>query len=188
MKSALLMESRKLDIGCGRQKVPGAVGLDCVAETDADIVCDLTQTPWPVAADSFDEVFANNVVEHLPNMPALMTEIHRISRHGALLHIRTPHFASLSSWEDPTHLNHFSLDSFDYFCGSTRHVQHYTRCRFELVSKKLHFGGHPLSFLGRIIHGLSPREYEKYWAFIFRPSTLEIHLRVVKDSAVAAAG
>ncbi|MBN2508231.1 MAG: hypothetical protein JXQ71_16220 [Verrucomicrobia bacterium] len=182
------MPSRILDIGCGRQKVAGALGLDCVRETDADLVCDLNEIPWPLEADWFEEVFANNVVEHLANLPAILTEIHRVSRHGALLHIRTPHFASLSSWEDPTHVNHLSLDSFDYFCGSTRHVGHYTRCRFEVVRKKLHFGGHPLSLLGRLIHSLSPREYEKYWAFLFRPSTLEVHLRVVKDRPASSPG
>ena len=184
MSNPTQLTSRKLDIGCGRKKVPGALGLDSVPETDADIVHDLVKTPWPVQADWFDEIYADNVLEHLPNLPALMTEIHRVARHGAILYIRTPHFASLSSWEDPTHVHHFSLDSFDYFCRSTRHVAHYARCRFEVVAKRLHFGGFPLAQLGRLVCAASTRHYEKYWAFALRPSTLEIHLRVVKDNAV----
>lgn len=177
---------QKLDIGCGRSKVPGAVGLDCVEDTEADIVCDLAKTPWPVEPNSFDEIHAYNIVEHLPNLPAIMEEIHRVGRHGATVKIRTPHFASLASWEDPTHLNHFSLESFEYFCNSTRHVQHYTRCRFKMERMKLHFGGHPLSLLGRFIFWLSPRQYEKYWAFILRPSTLEIEMRVMKSGEVSS--
>jgi len=167
------------------------MGLDCVPETDADIVCDLTQTPWPLQADWFDEIFANNVVEHLPNIPALTDrDSPRVTASRCI--VAYPHAAlrlALSSWEDPTHLNHFSLGLVRLFLRLDNSTSSTMRqCRFELVSKKLHFGGHPLSLLGRLIHALSPREYEKYWAFLFRPSTLEIHLRVVKETAKPAPG
>lgn len=170
----------RLDIGCGNKKVPGAVGLDVLGATDADVVCDLNRLPWPFGDDIFEEVFASNIMEHLPNTVATMEEIHRISRSGALVHIRTPHFAALESWEDPTHVHHFALESFDYFCGSARHVRYYARCQFRLVERRLHFGGHPLAWVGRLLYTMSPRGYEKRWSFIFRPSSLEVHLAVLK--------
>jgi hypothetical protein len=37
-----------------------------------------------------------------------------------------------------------------------------------------------MSQIGRLLHWLSPRKYEKRWAFIFRPSGMEIHLAIVK--------
>jgi predicted SAM-dependent methyltransferase len=175
------MEQRKLDIGCGRKKVPGAVGLDWIGNTDADIVCDLNHPPWPLEENSFDEVFAYNVLEHLPDIPGIMQEIHRVGRPKAKVYIKTPHFASLSSWEDPTHVHHFACESFDYFCESKRHITHYATCRYSVVRNQLHFGGHPLSWIGRLIHAISPREYEKHWAFVFRPSTLDLILQVEKD-------
>lgn len=171
----------KLDIGCGHRKHAGAIGLDVVGSTQADVVCDLNRPPWPFDDDTFDDVFAYNILEHLPNTVATMAEIHRICRNDARVHIETPHHAALESWEDPTHVHHFSLDSFDYFCGGGRHVGHYTRALFRVIRKELHFGGHPLAWIGRLLYFLSPRGYEKRWSFVFRPSRLEVHLAVVKD-------
>jgi SAM-dependent methyltransferase len=174
------VSKRRLDIGCGVHKTPGAVGLDWAGNTDADILCDLTKFPWPLKDGSFDEIFAYNFMEHLPNIVATMEEIHRVGRPGAVLHIKTGHFAALESWEDPTHYHHFGYESFDYFCRSC-HASHYTPCEFRILGKKLHFGGHPMSLIGRFLHWRSPRKYDKRWAFIFRPSTLEVNLAVVKS-------
>jgi 2-polyprenyl-3-methyl-5-hydroxy-6-metoxy-1,4-benzoquinol methylase len=178
------MEKRKLDIGCGGHKVAGAIGLDWIGATQADVICDLRQFPWPLQESSFDEIYAYNVLEHLSDTVATMEEIHRVGREGALVHIRTPHFASLESWEDPTHVHHFSLESFDYFCDGTRHVGHYSPKRFRVVAKKLHFGGHPISIMGRMLCAMNPRKYEKRWAFMFRPGGMEITLAVVKEKRV----
>jgi hypothetical protein len=176
------MTKRALDIGCGDKKIDGAIGLDVVGSTAADIVCDLTKFPWPLDENSFEEIHLNNVIEHLPDVVRTMEEIHRVSMHEAIVHIRTPHFASLESWEDPTHVHHFAFDSFDYFCdgGARGHVRHYSPKRFRMVTKRLHFGGHPLAWIGRILFSLSPRAYEKRWCFWFRPSTIEAHLTVMK--------
>jgi SAM-dependent methyltransferase len=170
----------RLDIGCGARKVPGAVGLDVVCTAVTDVVCDLGRPPWPFKDNTFDEIFAYNIMEHLADTVGTMEEIHRIGRPDAALHIKTPHYAALESWEDPTHVHHFALESFDYFCGSPRHVRHYTRCAFRMLEKKLHFGGHPLALIGRLLYALSPRDYEKRWAFILRPSTLEVRMAVIK--------
>jgi SAM-dependent methyltransferase len=180
LPSAPAFRSRKLDIGCGQHKVPGALGLDHIHSTQADVVCDLTQFPWPLPADTFEEIFAYNILEHLPDTVATMNEIHRLARPGAQLHIRTPHFSSLESWEDPTHLHHFALESFDYFCRDTRHVVHYTENHFAVTAKKLHFSGHPFGLAGRLLCALSPRKYERRWSFLFRPGGMDIHLRVIK--------
>ena len=50
----------------------------------------------------------------------------------------------------------------------------------SFLEKRLHFGGNPMSQIGRLLHWLSPRKYEKRWAFTFRPSGMEIHLAIVK--------
>jgi ubiquinone/menaquinone biosynthesis C-methylase UbiE len=169
-----------LDVGCGTRKLPGAVGIDWIGGTAADVVHNLTQFPWPFPDRSFDHFYADNVMEHLPNVVATMEEIHRLGRSGATVHIKTPHYASQASWRDPTHVHHFSLESCDYFCESARPVQHYTKSRFRMVTKKLHFGGHPLSQLGRFCCWLNAVKYERRWSFIFRPSTLGFHMQVIK--------
>lgn len=51
-------------------------------------------------------------------------EIHRMCVNGALVTVITPHFSSLASWRDPTHLHHLSFFSMDHFEKSS--AAHYT--------------------------------------------------------------
>ena len=75
-----------LDIGCGNKKRPGSIGLDINPSTSADVVHDLNVFPYPFADSSFDEIHADNVIEHLDDVIAVMEEIHRLARPGALEH------------------------------------------------------------------------------------------------------
>ena len=44
---------------------------------------DLNCVPWPFADDTFEEVHAYDVLEHLEDVVRALEEIYRISRHGA---------------------------------------------------------------------------------------------------------
>ena len=48
--------SKVLDIGCGRHKLPGSIGLDIVPLEGVDVVHDLNQFPYPFSDNSFDSV------------------------------------------------------------------------------------------------------------------------------------
>jgi len=54
-----------LDLGCGQRKHPGSVGLDISPDTDADVVHDLDEFPYPFDDDSFDQVLMQDVIEHV---------------------------------------------------------------------------------------------------------------------------
>ena len=56
---------RILDIGCGTNKVPGAIGMDVNPRTAADVIHDLDVLPYPFADDEFDHVEAAHCLEHL---------------------------------------------------------------------------------------------------------------------------
>ena len=47
---------RILDVGCGQNKYPGAVGIDSNPRTQADVIHDLGITPYPFADTEFDEI------------------------------------------------------------------------------------------------------------------------------------
>lgn len=48
-----------LDVGCCRNKIPGAIGVDIDPDSDVDIICDFTKI-LPVADNEFDrEKFVN---------------------------------------------------------------------------------------------------------------------------------
>lgn len=82
-----------LDIGCGSAKTPGAVGLDISPDTDADIVHNLDELPYPIEDASFDQILMQDVIEHVREPIKVLEELHRIARPGARIQLRTPHFS-----------------------------------------------------------------------------------------------
>ena len=100
---------------------------------------------------------------------ALFSELSRVCKKDAKITIITPHFASIDSWRDPTHLHHLSYFSMDHF--EKKSVQHYTGGGFSVLQRHLSFGG-ILGNIGRILFFINPSKYEKNWCFIFRPGTL----------------
>src|SRR5439155_21805338 len=104
-----------LDVGCGNAKAPGAIGIDSNLYTQADIIHDLDQFPWPLRSNQFERVICNHIVEHVADMLRFMQEVHRIAQADARIEIVTPHFSNRFSFTDPTHRRHLALRSFDYF-------------------------------------------------------------------------
>jgi SAM-dependent methyltransferase len=106
---------RSLDLGCGRKKVPGAIGVDRYAVEGVDVVHDLDSYPYPFRPGIFGEIHARHVIEHVESAVRFMSELHRLAANGARIHIHTPHYSYMGSWRDPTHRHHFSCYSFEYF-------------------------------------------------------------------------
>ena len=177
-----LCRGRKaIDLGCGRDKIAGAIGVDFAGNALADVRHDLDAYPYPFADGSFEVVVLRNVIEHVRNVVGLMEEVHRIGSAGADVLITTPHFSSLYSFQDPTHLRHLALDSMDYFTDDTRHSNFYSAARFRMVGRGLDFGrSFPFSLAARALAALSEHKYEKHFAFWFPANSLWFHLQVVK--------
>ena len=167
----------KLNLGCGNKKRGGFLGIDRYPCDAADLICDVTGT-LPFQANSIDEVYMDNLIEHVQDIPTFMREVVRVSRRGARILIITPHFSSLASWRDPTHVHHLSYFSCDHFEKSSG--MHYVAGGLKVVSRKLSFAGGLLGLVGRLIFSLTPETYEKNFCFLFRASTLRFELRVTK--------
>jgi ubiquinone/menaquinone biosynthesis C-methylase UbiE len=115
-----------LHIGCGENKIPGAVGMD---RFDTDVTHDLEQIPWPFEDNSFDVVVAHSVLEHLTPFVSIMEEIHRVCKDRVVICV--PYFRSLHAYHDPTHIHFFTHKSMD--CVLENAPYHYTDKRFKLV-------------------------------------------------------
>jgi SAM-dependent methyltransferase len=76
------------------------------------------------------------VLEHLDNIPAIMTELHRVLAPGGRLRIRVPYGKSDWALQDPTHRHAFTERSMDYFCEGSPY-SYYTRVRFVLERAQL---------------------------------------------------
>ena len=166
----------RLNIGCGNKSKEGFLGVDQFPCDAVDRIADINGE-LPFDDDSVEEVWMDNVIEHIPDLPRLFGELHRICKNEAKITIITPHYASLASWQDPTHVHHLSYFSMDHF--ENENVAHYMRGGFKVLDRSLSFGG-LMGNIGRLIYSLSPRSYELRWCFIFRPSTLRFVMQVNK--------
>lgn len=133
----------QLDVGCGRNKRPGFVGVDRHLFAGVDVVHDLNRFPWPFADNSAGEIVLDNVLEHLPDTVGTMNELHRIAAPGSRVQIEYPYWRSLGAYGDPTHVRHFNEFMIDYFLepGSSERPENkfafYTTKYWRLISRDL---------------------------------------------------
>jgi SAM-dependent methyltransferase len=104
-----------LDVGCGWNKTPGAIGIDSNPKTQADVIHDLGNFPYPFAENEFDQIICRHVIEHVPDVMTFVTELYRITKPGGRIAIVTPHYTNPDWPSDPTHRNHFNSYSFRCF-------------------------------------------------------------------------
>lgn len=175
--------ARVLDLGCGRIKTPGSVGLDWNPDaTAADVLADLNR-PLPFRDNTFDQVRAVHVVEHVEDIVRTLSEIHRVTRPGGELYLVTPHYSDYSSWCDPTHRWH--LNSFSFFPFGRMHGERHWYTRLELEERHLHVElARPWKWLGiewLVNHSLRFRRFwEMYLCYIYRAKQMEFTFEVVK--------
>lgn len=171
---------KTLDVGCGHDKLPGAIGIDRSADTLADVVHDLDTFPWPFEANEFDIIRCQDVLEHLDDFVRVMEELHRIAKPGAEIRIRVPHFSSVQAYTDPTHRHFFSTESLQYF-GDESPFPHYTSVRFRQESARLTMW-RPYRLVGlEAVVNRWPLRYEKMFAFVFPSQFLEFVVRPLPD-------
>ena len=133
----------KLNLGCGRDVLVGWTNVDQVALKEHVYTWDLENMPWPWGDDTFEEVYASHILEHLPNKMKVIEEIWRVCKHSARVEIRLPAWNHLLFWQDPTHCTPWHLDNFDYFKPGNN-WNYYTKARFDiLVKEERVFAGGP---------------------------------------------
>lgn len=67
-----------LDVGCGTAKIKGAIGIDRIKLDGVDIVHDLNKFPWLFKDKTFDEIYMNDIIEHLDDTIKVMEECCRL--------------------------------------------------------------------------------------------------------------
>src|SRR5215831_340537 len=115
---SLSVESRRLNVGCGRHIIPGWINLDSQPFPGIDVIVDLercAEVPLPIDDNSIDEFLLSHLIEHIRAPLPLMQELHRVARPEAKAIIRVPYGSSDDAWEDQTHVRAYFLQSFGYF-------------------------------------------------------------------------
>jgi len=170
-----------LDLGCGNRKLPGSIGIDINSNTDADIVHNLNEFPYPFEDSAFDEIYADNVIEHLDDVLNVMEELQRISKPNALIKIIVPYFRAKWAFIDPTHKHFFTVDSLSYFDSSHIHNKlfNYSHATFRVEKIVFNEGLVCGTFKSLLVQVANrwPVRYETYLSHLFPLDQLSFYLR-----------
>ncbi|MGQ0571177.1 MAG: class I SAM-dependent methyltransferase [Armatimonadota bacterium] len=89
-----LPEGLRIDLGCGTNKKPGAIGIDIQALPGVDLVLDLASEPLPFGDGAVAYVHASHFLEHLEDPTRLFADVSRVCTEGAQLELWTPYAGS----------------------------------------------------------------------------------------------
>jgi predicted SAM-dependent methyltransferase len=167
---------KKLNLGSGKDKREGYLNLDYSKETNPDIVWNLEKLPLPFEKNTFEEIIANHILEHLHEPLGVMRDLHRICKDGAIIKIRVPYFSHESAYSNITHYHQFTWTSFDLFDES--HPEHWQGFeKFKILKKQLRWRKQ-LAFFN--FFNLFPRVYQELFCWIFPAKELYVELKVIK--------
>jgi SAM-dependent methyltransferase len=189
------LNERWLDVGCGQDKIHGAVGVDLCDLPGVDIIHNLNQYPWPFEDNSFDHVVCNHSLSHLDNFMRALGEIQRIAKPGAIIEIIAPHYASDNSNTDPTLRTRVGIRTMNYFCEQYDFKYHYySPIRFFMVQRRIsfrenitdfrkHIKTNPFCWIGlEFLINAFPRIYERFFVYWLPPSEVYFKLKVMKGA------
>lgn len=178
-----------IELGCGRKKKPGRIGIDRVDLPGVDIVADIEQGLPFLPDKSVDEIHCRSVLEHLDNFEGVLREIIRVLKDDGRAYVFVPHFSNPYYYSDYTHVRFFGLYTFYYFVDSKYQLRrevpdYYSDIKLLVISQKLVFRsnfrliGYLKKAIGRLIN-LSTyfqEYYEENLAYLIPAHGIELVL------------
>lgn len=190
-REIILLMKKILDVGCGTNKHPGAIGLDNNPRTAADVIHDLGQIPYPFPDNEFDEIVSNHVAEHVPDVMAFVTELYRITKPGGRIKLLTPHYTNPDWASDPTHRNHFNSYTFNVFVPGRQLFPFYTEVNLKHINTHVSLANLWRSLGIEFLVNLDQKNsnwrflrkfWEQYLSYILRGKELRFEFEVVKNN------
>jgi hypothetical protein len=110
---------KKLNLGCGWKKMNGFVNADRSTMLNPDIVVDFEKFPWPFEDNSFEFIYAKDILEHLGDTSKdfiqVIKEMYRVSAPGCIWEVQSPHWRCDNAIHDPEHKRLITLGMFNLF-------------------------------------------------------------------------
>jgi hypothetical protein len=135
-----------VNLGSGKDYKPGWLNLDVIERAEPDLVLDLAKPiDWPLEsrtrfggsvrleANSVQAIYANNVLEHVADLPTLMGNALALLEDGGLFEIEVPYEKAPTAWQDPTHVRAFNPKSWLYYTDWFWYLGWFTH-RFEIAA------------------------------------------------------
>ena len=121
----------KLDIGCGKLKHPGYIGID-IQDCGQEIIRDLENQCLPFDSDSVDEILAHSFLEHVHNIWFILDECWRVLKKDGTINIIVPHGLSIA----PDHYRYFNEKFFNHYMTEGPKEYSFSKCKWKLLSYK----------------------------------------------------
>ena len=133
-----------VELGCGKKKKQGRIGVDKLDLPNVDIVADIEEGLSFLPDNSVDQIYCKSIFEHIENLENLMREIVRVLKRDGTANVFVPHFSSPYYYSDPTHKRFFGLYTFYYFVDTKHQLKRkvpnfYTDIRIKIISQRLVF-------------------------------------------------
>jgi len=167
--------ARKLNVGSGSVVKRGYVNLDIVAHPGIQVRADLGKYPYPFLNDSFDEVFCDHVLAHIPTFHKTLMELIRITCDGGRIIVKASYFPSTKWFGDPDHKIPFGYRTFDGYTKIVGEPKWYEQWKLEhatnygagfpLIMEKRWFvfdNWEPIRWISHIIN-LAPLVYDRFF-------------------------
>lgn len=179
----------ELDLGCGKNKHPGSIGLDMNPGVNPDVLFEFrNRNLLPFPNDAFDKVWAIDVIEHIRDISWLLSEVHRVCKPEAKVEIRCPHYSHKAAYSDVTHVHRLGIHCLDHFDPSTEYgkkYQYYTNFGrnfpYKIERMQLDFSDTFRGKASKMLSRLAGESlYEGYISGFFPINNLEYTLRAIK--------
>jgi len=94
-----LLKVKRLNLGCGSQKLRGYLNVDVEKKVKPDLVHNFVLKPLPFKDGVIDEVVMFHTIEHIRKLfhETVFTEVYRVLRPGGLFIVSYPDFAETAS-------------------------------------------------------------------------------------------
>lgn len=103
----------KVELGCGRSKTRGYIGIDRFQMPGVDIVANLNNG-IPLGDNSVDVIYASHSLEHLDNIFFTMKEIYRVLKDRGILLILAPYYTQTLNMVNFFHKTAFTEELFRF--------------------------------------------------------------------------
>jgi len=149
----------KINLGCGRNIMPGYFNVDCQELPGVDLVCDCN-LPIPLDDNIADEIVADDFLEHINNDKRIhiISEIWRILKPGGILRSYTPSTDGRGAFQDPTHYSFWNENSFMYYIYDQWRQLYSIVPKFEVIelNTKVTDEGLKISHVTAVLRAVKP--------------------------------
>ena len=119
---------KHINLGSGKSYQGGWLNLDVAEHSEPDLLLDLSRPiEFPatlqsttagsvlLAEGSVERINANNVLEHVADLPVLMTQCLSLLATGGEMCVEVPIERAITAWQDPTHVRAMNENSWLYY-------------------------------------------------------------------------